>query len=427
MKEVKYPLFGQWLNKSRGSISLKTVGRWIGRAHNSVSDYEKGYVQPPRDTVAFLINIFKGDPLEIAGFLHYDPIELEELCNLQKTLGQSTTNFKDECLRKINSAHTFRIIERPSNALKMVEECAYLLESRIKTRVDSQKDIQDYKYMLLKTYGEKIGCLTLLLPREKVLYAVIPIYTLMNKLVLDIENDSRGDSSIFFNADACDSLSFSGSAYCDCWLAAAYFVEKQYDRAIRYQTKSIPFCGFDKHQLAETHRGLLLGLAHKNKVPETKKTIRKIRKLFGDEIKDPVDVDSLRCAIAEAKMLIGEQDANEVLAEVEGSIYRSIRFLPLKRIQYYKAKLFLERSNLLDNRKVDRKSIEQITEEGTSLAYLYGFERHMNEIARIGCRLIDIEENILLADIDLANRPRLTEIYKDMQENKVDEKNESLK
>jgi len=64
MKKVKYPLFGKWLKNARGSYSLKWVGMQIGRKHNSVSDYENGYVKPPPDIVALLINLFKGDPLE---------------------------------------------------------------------------------------------------------------------------------------------------------------------------------------------------------------------------------------------------------------------------------------------------------------------------------------------------------------------------
>ena len=61
MKEVKYPLFGQWLNKSRGSKSLEWVGMRIGRKYNSISEYENGYVKPLPDIVALLINLFNGE------------------------------------------------------------------------------------------------------------------------------------------------------------------------------------------------------------------------------------------------------------------------------------------------------------------------------------------------------------------------------
>jgi len=70
MKERKYPLFGEWLEKSRGSHSLQWIGNRIGKEHNTVSDYAKGYVKPPKLIAACLINLFNADPLEIADFLY---------------------------------------------------------------------------------------------------------------------------------------------------------------------------------------------------------------------------------------------------------------------------------------------------------------------------------------------------------------------
>ena len=419
MKEIKYLDFGEWLNKFRGSKSLEWVGKRIGKKHNSVSEYEKGYVKPPRLVVALLIIIFKGDPHKVSNYLSYDPIEIIDLCNFINALGQSADDFKNNCWSKIITARKLREIEGPNNASKLIETCSISLKSRIEAEIDYLKDIQEYKFMLLIAYGEQIGCMTLLLPRKQVIDAVYPIYLKMTELSKELkkvfakQNLFSMQTDLFNSVDSSPQI-FSGLAYSDCWLAAAYFVGKSYNKAIDYQNKALPLCRFDKNLFAETYRGLLLSLAHTGRVRDTNETKEKIYTLLENEIDDPVDIDSLRCAIAEAKMLIGENGAKEVLAEVERSIYKSNRFLPLKRIQYHKTRLFIAINDLKENRKIDRKLMLQFTKEGFSLAQLYGFERHKNEIVRIGCRLIDIDENILLANIELENRPRLTKIYKDM-------------
>jgi hypothetical protein len=406
------------LNESRGSKSLEWVGKRIGKKYNSVSEYEKGYVKPPPLVVALLIIIFKGDPHKVSDYLSYDPIEIIDLCDFINALGQSAADFKNNCWSKIITARKFREIEGPNNASNMIDACSISLEARIKAEIDSLKDIQEYKFMLLIAYGEQIGCMTLLLPRELVINAVVPIYSKMTKLANEIENVLTKPNLLsmqtdLFNSVGSNSQIFSGLAFSDCWLAAAYFVGKSYDKAIDYQIKAIPLCGFDKNLLAETYRGLLLSLAHNHKrVRETKKTIRKISTLLGNEIDDPVDIDSLLCAIAEAKMLIGENGAREVLAEVGRSIYKNNKFLPLKRIQYYKTKLFISINDLKENRKIDRKLMLQFTKEGFSLAQLYGLDRHKSEIIRLGRRIVDIEETSLWLGSELADSERLV-IVKD--------------
>jgi len=389
MKEAKYPLFGQWLKKARGSYSLQSVGKLIGKKHNTVSNYEKGYVKPPKLIVAFLINLYNGNPLEIADFLQYDLMDIQDLSNLLNVSGQSVTYFKNECWNKLNCARKFREIDSPHNALKMINACAYSLETRIRAEIDSLKDIQDYKYMLLLTHGEKIGCTTVLLPRYRVMSEIFPIYSRMNKLSIDIEERYRklflfSSPTDSFKAVDCNSPTFSGLAYSDCCMAAAYFVAKNYDEAIRYQKKAIPLCGFDKNLLAETYRGLILSLAHTQIVEEVNKVEIKINNLLGKEISDPVNIDSLRCAIAEARMLVGRDGSREKLAEVESSIFNTNKFMPLKIIQFYKTQLFLAINDQRMNRRINVEMMQEVIRKGTSLAQLYGYERHAREIALLG-------------------------------------------
>ena len=389
MKKVKYPLFGRWLKKCRGSHSLKWVGMRIGRKYNSVSDYENGYVKPPPDIVALLINLFKGDPLEIAGFLFYDPDEIQDLCRKLKASGQSANEFKEECRNKLNYARKIREIDNPHDALIMSKACTNDLETRIEAEVDSPNDIRDYEHMLLRTYGENIGCMTVLLPRYRVITEIVPIYSQMTKMSTDIERKCSKfypfipPTGSFKDVD-CKAQLIPGMVYGDCGIAAAYFVAKDYGRAIDYQKKAIPLCGFDKKMLAETYRGLILSLAHSERTEKVNEVETEIKNLLGKEISDPVDINSLMCAIAEARMLVRRHDYWEILVEVESSIFDTNKFMPLKRIQFYKTKLFLAINDLRMHRKIDVDQMREVVRKGILLAQLYGYERHAREIALLG-------------------------------------------
>ena len=116
MKKVKYLSFGKWLNKARGSYSLQYVGNLIGKSHSSVSEYEKGYVRPPKLIVAYLINYYNANPLKIAGFLFYDPNEIQFLSRNLKFSGQSANEFKEECWNKLNYTRKYRETGNPHDA-----------------------------------------------------------------------------------------------------------------------------------------------------------------------------------------------------------------------------------------------------------------------------------------------------------------------
>jgi transcriptional regulator with XRE-family HTH domain len=390
MKSVQYPSFGVWLKKTRGSMSLQAVGRLIGKEHNTVSNYEKGYVRPPKLIVAYLINYFNGDPLEVAEFLRYDPIEIQDLCNSSIIIsGKSTADFKDECWQKLGCARKFREIESPDSALHMINACILALETRIKAELDPQKDIKDLKYLLLLTYGEKVKCSTLLLPRHCVISEMLLIYSRMVKLSIDVEERYRKQVRSFSFADSFTILdshspTFSGLALSDSCLAAVYFVAQDYEKAISYQNGVILLCEFDKNLIAETYRGLILSLAHTHRIEEVTGLEERIEHLIGKEIDNPVDIDSLRCAIAEARMLVGKDGSQEIMAEVENSIYNTNKFLPLKRIQFYKTQLFLSINDLRMDHRVEFDRIQEVVTKGFSLAQLYKYRRHAKEITSLG-------------------------------------------
>jgi hypothetical protein len=389
MKIVKYLSFGKRLNKARGSHSLEWLGKLIGKSHSSVSEYEKGVVRPKKLVVAYLINHFKADPLEIAGFLFYDPGEIQGLCKKLKFSGQPANEFKEVCQNNLNYARKYRETDNPQDALIMFKAVANSLETRIEANIDTLQDIKDYEHMLLRTYGETIECKTVVLACHTVITEILPVYSKMIELSIDTENKCSKFYSFtppagsFKDVD-CNTLLVNGEVYGDNAMAAAYFVAKDYENAIYYQKKAIPLCGFDKKMLAETYRGLILSLAHLNKTEKVNEVEIIINNLLGKEISDPVDINSLKCAIAEARMLVKRDGYWEILAEVESSIFDSNKFMPLKRIQFYKTQLFLAINDLRMHRKIDVDKVREVVRKGILLAQLYGYERHEKEIVSLG-------------------------------------------
>ena len=73
----------------------------------------------------------------------------------------------------------------------MFKACAHALETRIEAEVDSPNDIKNYEHMLLRTYGENIGCTTILLPRHRVITDILPTYSQMIKISTDIERTCK--------------------------------------------------------------------------------------------------------------------------------------------------------------------------------------------------------------------------------------------
>ena len=400
MKNIQYPCFGRWLKKSRGSHSLQSVGKLIGKEHNTVSNYEQGYVKPPKFIVAFLINYFNGDPEEVAGFLQYDPIEIQDLCNLIKNSGTPAADLKADGWERLSYARKFREIDSPESALQIINASILALENRIEAELDLLIDIKEINYLLLMTYGEKVKCSTLLLPRNRVIAEMMPIYTRMNKLSIDIEERHRKQVNYFspagsFNLLDNHSPTFSGLALSDSCLAATYFVAQDYEKAIFYQNKALPLSEFDKNLAAETYRGLILSLAHTSRVEEVVNLETNIESLIGKEINNPTDIDSLRCAIAEARMLVGKDGSYGILDDVQSSIFSSNNFFPLKRIQFYKTQLILSENDLKKDRRIDLDQMREVINNGLSLAQLYKYQRHAREISSLG-RVIERKKKVSL-------------------------------
>ena len=409
MKKVLYPRAVGWMKNLRGSHSQQSFGDLIGKKYNSISDYEHGYVRPDRLTTAFLINYFNGDPVEVAGYLDYDPDDIYNLCKLLKNSGTSPGEFLADGWEKLGFAIKFREIESPQTALQIINKSILTLDNRIEGELDLYKDIKDmqeYKYLLLRTLSEKIKCATLLLPRNQVFDECMPIYARMKKLAMKIDERHHKQRKSFPPAVSSILLDhhaspFSGLALADSSIAAVYFVAQDYEKAIQYQQKALPNCEFDKNILAETYRGLLLSLAHTNRVEEVVRLEAKIEGLLGKVITDPGDIDGLRCAIAESRMLVGRDGSDGILNDVQHSIFSSKKFFPLKRIQFYKTQLYLAVNHLINDRRIDLDQMREVIQNGFSLAKEYQYQRHAGEIAGLG-RVIEKEQKAWLGMDELS-------------------------
>jgi len=328
---------------------------------------------------------------------------MKDLCNLIKNSGTTAADFLANGWERLGFARKFRDIESPQTALQIINKSILTLENRIAVELDLYKDIkemQEFKHLLLRTLSEKIKCLTLLLPRHLVIHECKPIYACMKKLSMEIDKRHHKQKNHFPRAISSMLLdhhapTISGLALSDSSLAAVYFVAQDYENAIQYQQKALPNCEFDKNILAETYRGLLLSLAHTHRGEEVIRLEAKLEGLFGKEITDHGDIDALRCAIAEARMLVGKDGSDGILNDVQRSIFCSKKFFPLKRIQFYKTQLYLAVNHLINDRRIDLDQMREVIQNGFSLAKEYHYQRHAGEIAWLG-RVIEKEQKAWL-------------------------------
>lgn len=394
MKERKYPLFGEWLEKSRGSHSLQWIGNRIGKEHNTVSDYAKGYVKPPKLIAACLINLFNADPLEIADFLYYDPNELKALCNYLNVSGYSTCEFRDDSWTRLIAARELRESGKLIVAEQVIDELILQLDARIKADIETGKSIKDLQFILLKAYGERVILTTLLKPRAEIINITIHDRSQMVTLSIELEGKAGNLQMRFpnlstFKAIESYAFGFSSFAFSDSCIAASYFVSENFEEAINYQIKAIPICGFDTHLLADTYRGLVLGMAHLNRVNDFIVYENEINHQICDGKFDEEDTNSLRLAFAEGRILLGMDGAKNIISEVENSISGQKIFYPLKTIQFYKTKLFDLISDHKRNRYIDHNYVKSILRDGSSLAKSYGYSRHAKEIEQLSNTILN--------------------------------------
>lgn len=388
-KERKYPLFSDWLNLQLGEKPHRWLADRIGRGRSTVTEYCSGFERPPKLIAARIIIMFGGNPLELADFLYYDPNEIIALCDSLNGSYQTISIFLKQSWTHLFNNQSLREGGKVQKALDSIDYWIELIDNRINSQIDPQTDIQALKHISIRFHGERMACISAISAnRIEIPNEVTENFSKMVKYSIDLGESLNNVMSLdnrlsTFKALEGEYQPFSGLALSNSWMAAVYFVSRNYTKSVEYSKKALPYCGFDKNLLAESLRGLILGLAHLGRGDEFLQSEIEAQKLINRGVFEQTDIDSINCASAEGREILGKEGARTILKEILNPLEENRNNFtnrPLKLIQIFKSKLLIAESELQRGLLVDKDMLIEIADQGYSMAKTFGFERHAKEI-----------------------------------------------
>lgn len=391
-KGSEFPLFRDWILIKMRDMTHQSLANYLGKQRSTVTGYCSGNDKPPLLTLARIVNLFDGNPREIADFFQYERKKLSKLCDLLKKDNQPFDVIIKQAWNHLFNNRNLREKGFIKNALESNDYWIKMIDDRIFGEMDPLYAIEELKRVSIQLHGERIACFSSIsINRSKIPGEVMEDFLKMQKYSIDLgENINNIDAfepmRMQEKYEEGRHLIFSGLGQCYSLMAGAYFVARDYQRSVDYAKKALPLCGFDKNLKAETLRGLLLGLAHLERESEYFQVEYYAQELILDCEFGWEDTMSINCACAEGRELLGKDGGREFLKVFQEKIQDkryAITYQPLKIVQMYKSQLLIEESELSRGLDVDIRNLLSIAEISLELAKYYGFERQKREIEMI--------------------------------------------
>lgn len=396
--ECKYPKFRDWINRRLGDESHQWLADRTGKARSTITGYCGGNERPPKMVLARIINLFGENPLEIADFLYYDYEEIDELCQYLQITNSPVANFLKQAWSHLFNNRQSRENGLISDELNSIDYWIGLLDNRIESKMDTKTNIHELKKVSTHFHLERMACISAIATdRTQVPKEVAEDFSKIVKYSIDLgENlndlypfDSRQAS---FKALEGDYQIFYGLGQCHSWMAGAYFVARDFKQSVVFAKKALPHCSFDKNLLAETIRGLLLGLAHLKESEEFLRVEVFAQGLIESNSFEQMDMDLITCAFAEGRELLGKNGARGILKVVQEHLEDKkilTIYQPFKLVKIFKSLLLVGESEMKRGLNIDKDSLIAVADQGLLIAKKYKYSRHENEILALSLALSD--------------------------------------
>jgi tetratricopeptide (TPR) repeat protein len=243
------------------------------------------------------------------------------------------------------------------------------MEKRISLEADNLKDLLDIKFLLIRNYAERMACDNDISLRGETVKAVMPDFAKLMTLAV-ISKDNHG------------------MALAHSWLAGAYFVDGDHQKAKENADRAVPFFNEDPMMLAETLRGLMIDHALlKDKQGFDLYKFKALEAVENGLIKTPMDIAVIREGIGHSKTVFGQMDAIEDLqaAEREMSKVNALKKpRPVEYLRIYRSVLnYFQRMKDL-GKKINYQIYDEYVQKAfRSSTALKDYPRHRKEIEEI--------------------------------------------